>query len=168
MSRAIPPLISIIVAMTPDRVIGRDNALPWHLPADLKHFKAVTMGKPIIMGRRTWESLPGLLPGRRHILITRNTGYRAEGAEIAHSLEQAIELAGGVEEIMIVGGAALYAQALPLADRIYLTLVEADVQGDAHFPDYDESQWREIENEPHSADDRNPFAYSFRLLERAI
>jgi len=166
MSPAPHPLISIIVAMTPDRVIGRDNSLPWHLPADLKHFKQVTMGKPILMGRRTWESLPGLLPGRRHIVITRNAAYRAEGAEIAHSLAQAITLAGDAEEIMIVGGAELYAQALPLAHRIYLTLVDAEVQGDVHFPAYDGDRWREIASESHPGDDKNPFAYTFKLLER--
>lgn len=165
MSPAPHPLISIIVAMTPDRVIGRDNSLPWHLPADLKHFKQVTMGKPIVMGRRTWESLPGLLPGRRHIVITRNAAYRAEGAEIAHSLAQALTLAGDAEEIMIVGGAELYAQALPLAHRIYLTLVDAEVQGDAYFPAYDQDRWREIASESHPGDDKNSFAYSFKLLE---
>jgi len=152
--------------MTPNRVIGRDNRLPWHLPADLRHFKAVTMGKPMIMGRRTWESLPGLLPGRRHIVVTRDRGYRAEGAELAHSLEEAIATAGAVEEVMIVGGGHLYAQALPLADRLYLTLVETDVEGDTFFPALDASQWHEVASEAHPADDKNPVPYRFRRLER--
>jgi len=166
MSGTARPIISIIVAMASNRVIGRDNRLPWHLPADLKHFKAVTMGKPMVMGRRTWESLPGLLPGRRHIVITRNEHYSAEGAELAHSLEQALAVAGDVEEVMIVGGADLYAQALPLADRLYLTLVDIEAEGDAFFPPIDERDWKEVSNEAHQADDKNPFPYRFRLLAR--
>jgi dihydrofolate reductase len=159
-------MVSIIVAMAPNGVIGHDNRLPWHLPADLRHFKAVTMGKPMIMGRRTWESLPGLLPGRRHIVVTHNSGYQADGAEVAHSLEEAIATAGDVEEVMIVGGGNLYAQALPLADRIYLTQVDMEVEGDAFFPALDESQWLELESEAHPADEKNPFPYRFRMLGR--
>lgn len=166
MSGTARPIISIIVAMASNRVIGRDNRLPWHLPADLKHFKAVTMGKPMVMGRRTWESLPGLLPGRRHIVITRNEHYSAEGAELAHSLEQALAVAGEVEEVMIVGGAKLYAQALPLADRLYLTLVDIEVEGDAFFPPIDETDWKEVSNEARPADEKNPIPHRFRLLQR--
>jgi len=160
------PLISIIVAMAENRVIGSGNALPWHLPADLKHFKAMTMGKPIIMGRKTWESLPGKLPGRTHIIISTNPGYAAEGCEVVHSLDAALEIAGAVPEVMIVGGAMLYAQALSLADRLYLTLVETQVEGDAWFPEYDPAQWREIARQRHSQDERNPHAYSFLTLSR--
>ncbi len=161
-----PPIISIIVAMAENRVIGNDNSLPWHLPADLKHFKAMTLGKPIIMGRKTWESLPGKLPGRTHIVVTANHDYLADGCVVVHSLEQALEAAGDVPEAMIVGGAMLYGEALPLADRIYLTLVEIQAEGDTSFPEYSQEQWREVGRERHPADDRNPYAYSFVTLSR--
>ncbi|MBT2969023.1 MAG: dihydrofolate reductase [gamma proteobacterium symbiont of Ctena orbiculata] len=160
------PLISLIAAVANNGVIGVDNSLPWRLPADLKHFKALTMGKPIVMGRRTWESLPGVLPGRRHIVVSRNRDYRAEGCELVHSVDEALQLAGDAAEIMIVGGGGLYRQMLPRADRLYLTLVEADVEGDAYFPEIDWSQWHEVSRETHAADDRNLFAYSFVILNR--
>ena len=155
------PRVSIIAAMARDRVIGLDNKLPWHLPSDLQHFKKTTMGKPMIMGRKTWESLPGILPGRPHIVVTRNPGYVARGATIANSLETAIEAAGDAEEAMIVGGANLYAQALPIADRLYLTFIDADIEGDARFPDYDESEWELVEEERFSADEKNRWDYRF-------
>lgn len=157
-------MISIIVAMAENRVIGNDNSLPWHLPADLKHFKALTVGKPIIMGRNTWESLPGRLPDRLHIVITANPDYVADGCVVVHSLEQALVAAGDVPEVMIIGGAMLYAQALPLADRLYLTLVETQAEGDAIFPEYSQEQWREVECECHAADEKNPYAYRFYTL----
>ncbi len=160
------PIISIIVAMAENRVIGNANALPWRLPADLKHFKTTTLGKPIIMGRKTWESLPGMLPQRPHIVVSSSPGYAAEGCVVVHSLQQAIEAAGDVPEIMIVGGAIIYSQALPLADRMYLTLVETEAEGDTLFPEYDSSQWREIARERHLPDDNNPYAYSFITLSR--
>ena len=160
------PRISIITAMAQNRVIGKENTLPWHLPADLQHFKQITMGKPMIMGRKTWESLPGLLPGRHHIVVTRNPDYDAPGASIAHSLQQAIELAGDVPEIMIVGGANLYAQALSIAQRLYLTEIDLDVAGDAWFPELDLDQWQEISREAHQADEKNPVNYTFITLEK--
>jgi len=160
------PKISIIVVMARNRVIGRDNRMPWRLPADLRHFKALTIGKPIIMGRKTWESLPGLLPDRPHIVVTHDPDYRADGCTLAHSLSEAIEAAGRVDEIMIVGGGVLYAEVLPLADRIYLTLVDAEVEGDAWFPDLDMAEWAECSREDHPADARNLYPYSFILLER--
>ena len=160
------PSLSIIAAMARNRVIGRDNRLPWRLPADLQHFKRITMGKPMIMGRKTWESLPGLLPGRRHIVVTRDLNYRAEGAEVAHSLEQAMSQAGDVEEIMLVGGANLYAQAMALAGRLYLTEIDADVEGDAWFPELDPARWREVSREAHSEDEQTPYSYAFTVLER--
>ncbi len=160
------PLISIISAMARNRVIGHQNRLPWHLPADLQHFKAVTMGKPMVMGRKTWESLPGLLPGRPHIVVSRNRDYRAEGARVVHSLEEAIDAAGRVEELMIVGGANLYAQALSHAGRMYLTLIDAEVPGDACFPVFDVGQWQETAREKHPADAKNPFDYQFIKLEK--
>lgn len=160
------PMISIIVAMAENRVIGKDNALPWHLPADLKHFKAMTLGKPIIMGRKTWESLPGKLPDREHIIVSGNPDYLAADCIVVHSLDAALAAAGDVPEIMIVGGVTLYQQALPLADRIYLTLVETEVEGDALFPEYNPERWRELERQRYPGDDRNPYAYSFLTLSR--
>lgn len=160
-----PPL-SIIAAMAHNRVIGKDNRLPWRLPADLQHFKRITMGKPMVMGRKTWESLPGLLPGRRHIVVTRDRNYQATGAEVVHSLDQAITRAGDVDEIMLVGGANLYAQALELASRLYLTEIDARVEGDAWFPEFDAGQWREVSREAHPADGQNRYSYAFTLLER--
>ena len=157
---------SIIAAMARNRVIGRDNRLPWRLPADLQHFKRITMGKPMIMGRKTWESLPGLLPGRRHIVVTRDRSYRAKGGEVVHSLDQAISQAGDVDEIMLVGGANLYAQAMALASRLYLTEIDTEVEGDAWFPEFDPAEWREVSREAHPADGQNPYSYTFRVLDR--
>ncbi len=158
--------LSLIAAMAQNGVIGRGNQLPWRLPADLKHFKTVTMGKPVIMGRKTWESIGRPLPGRTNIVVTRDVGYRAEGCVVVHSVEQALEVAAGSDEAMVIGGANLYRQLLDRADRLYLTLVKADVEGDAWFPEFDETQWREISRESHPRDDRNEFDYEFILLER--
>ncbi len=152
--------------MAHNRVIGRDNSLPWHLPVDLQHFKRLTMGKPIVMGRKTWESLPGVLPSRRHIVVTRQSGYHAEHAETASGLQQAIELAGDVDEVMIVGGAALYKLALPFADHLYMTLVDADIEGDASFPEFDLSLWREISHEHIPPDEKNRYGMAFVQLVR--
>jgi dihydrofolate reductase len=160
------PKITLIAAMAGNRVIGMENRLPWRLPADLQHFKALTMGKPMIMGRKTWESLPGLLPGRPHIVVTGNRDYRAEGCAVAHSIEQALELAGDVDEVMVVGGGAFYRQMLPRADRMHLTLVHAEVEGDAFFPDYPDSEWREVAREFRPADGKNPHDCTFLTLER--
>ncbi len=160
------PLISLIAAVAENRAIGIDNRMPWHLPADLRHFKALTVGKPIIMGRRTWESLPGLLPDRPHIVVTRKPDYRAEGCRVVHSVDAALAAAGDAPEVMVVGGAELYSALLPRADRLYLTQVETTVAGDAFFPDYDPAQWRVTAQERHAADARNPFAYRFLTLER--
>jgi dihydrofolate reductase len=161
------PVISIIAALAENRVIGDHNRLPWRLPADLRHFKQLTVGKPIIMGRRTWESLPGVLPDRLHIVISTNPAYRAEGCLLVHSVDEALAAAAGAPEVMIVGGAALYEQILPRAQRMYLTLVHAEVAGDTFFPDYDEGEWRELERESHPPDERNPYAYTFLTLLRA-
>ncbi|MES9814488.1 MAG: type 3 dihydrofolate reductase [Candidatus Thiodiazotropha sp.] len=160
------PLISLIAAVASNGVIGVDNGLPWRLPADLQHFKSLTMGKPIIMGRRTWESLPGLLPGRRHIVVTAKRDYRAVGCELVHSVDEALQVAGEVPEVMIVGGGGLYRQMLPRANRLYLTRVAADVAGDAFFPEIDWSEWQEVSRDSHPADERNQFAYTFVVLNR--
>ena len=147
-------------------LIGRDNELPWRLPADLKLFKSITMGKPIIMGRKTFESIGRPLPGRSNIVITTNADYEAAGCMVAGSLDDAIEQAADAEEIMIIGGAALYEQALSIADRIYLTLVEAELQGDTWFPPLNTEEWRQAQCTSYDADDKNPFAYSFKILDR--
>ncbi len=147
-------------------MIGKDNKLPWHLPSDLKHFKKVTMGKPIIMGRKTFESIGKPLPGRMNIVVTRNPEWRAKGVEVAHSLEEAVGLASleGLE-VMVIGGEELYRRALPIVDRIYLTEVDIEVEGDAQFPLLG-AGWKTIDNEIHSRDDANRYDYSFQTLER--
>ena len=152
--------------MAENRVIGRANRLPWRLPADLRRFKSVTMGKPVIMGRKTYESIGTPLPGRSNIVVTRDPDYRAPGCEVVHSLEQALEAGAGHAEVMVIGGAELYRQALGRAERIYLTLVRAEVEGDALFPDIEPQQWRELERESHRADERNQYDYDFVTLQR--
>lgn len=161
-----PPKLSIIAALAENRVIGRENRLPWRLPADLAHFKRLTLGKPIVMGRRTWESLPGLLPHRTHIVVTRDRGYIAQGAEVAHSLDDALALVGGAEEVMIIGGADLYRQTLPFADRLYLTLIHEAFEGDAYFPPVDPERWCEVSRETRPPDEKNPIALTFVTYER--
>lgn len=136
--------LSIIVAMTPERVIGKDNALPWHLPEDLAHFKQTTMGHPVLMGRKTYEAIGRPLPGRQNIVVTRDRGWTAEGVEVAHGLEEAIGRARHDREIFVIGGAQLYAAALPRATKIYLTTVHARVAGDTLFPPLDEQRWRQV------------------------
>ncbi len=165
--------LSLIVALAENRAIGINNALPWHLPNDLKYFKAVTMGKPIIMGRKTYESIGRALPGRTNIVISRDSEFSAEGCKSVISLEAAIELAesitliDGQDEAVVIGGEQIYRLALPLADRLYLTRVAAEVAGDAHFPAFDETGWREVAREDYAAQDPNPYAYSFVVLEPA-
>lgn len=164
--------IAMIVAMAENRVIGRDNQLPWHLPNDLKHFKATTMGKPVVMGRKTFESIGKPLPGRSNIIVTSNAGFIAAGVKVAHSIEEAVELArgiavvDGVDEIMVIGGAQLYEAILPKTDRIYLTQVHGDVVGDAFFPALIDSQWRETGRQEFKAVEQNVFDYSFLILDR--
>jgi len=159
--------ISLVVAMADNRVIGRDNTLPWHLPADLQHFKRITMGKPILMGRRTWESIGRPLPGRTSIVITRDAAYAAPGCIVAHSVEAALQAAADcADEAMVIGGAEFYGQLLPRADTLYLTRIQADFEGDTFFPELDESEWREVERSDCEPDDRNPYRYSFIRLDR--
>ena len=164
--------LSMIVAAAQNRVIGRDNALPWYLPNDLKYFKQTTLGKPIIMGRKTYESIGKPLPGRTNIVITRQTDYLPEGVKVVHSVAEARDLAesvcliDGQEEAMIMGGAEIYTLALPDADRLYLTEVHADVDGDAYFPEYDKTEWQEISREDFSAEGPNPYNYSFVVYDK--
>jgi dihydrofolate reductase len=158
-------MISMIVAMAENRAIGKDNDLPWHLPADLKHFKALTMGKPMIMGRKTFDSIGRPLPGRRTIVVTRNMQWYTEGVDAADSLEGAIQMAEMAEEIMIVGGAQIYAQAMVHADRLYVTEVALKIDGDAYFPQIDASEWSETARQSFPAEDGKP-AYAFVTYER--
>lgn len=159
--------ISLILAMGRNRAIGRDNQLPWHLPADLAHFKATTMGKPILMGRKTWESIGKALPGRLNIVLTGQSGYHADGATVVNSIDDAISVCGSADELMVIGGAGVYQAFLPSAQKIYLTLIDEDFDGDTFFPELDEHKWHEEAREDHRADDRNPYDYSFRVLRKA-
>ncbi|MBS1271850.1 MAG: Dihydrofolate reductase type 3 [Candidatus Marinimicrobia bacterium] len=158
--------ISIIAALSDNGTIGKDNDLPWHLPADMKHFKETTMGKPVIMGRKTFESL-GKKPlrGRKNIVVTRQTDYEAEGAVVAHSLKEAFEAAGDAEEIMVAGGFAIYKSALPQTDRMYLTIIHEQFEGDTKFPDINPANWDEVEREDHEKND-HPYDFSFVTYER--
>lgn len=164
--------LSLIVARAANGCIGRDNKLPWYLPGDLKYFKRMTLGKPIIMGRKTWESLKGPLPGRCNIVITRQTGYEAEGAKVVATLEEAIQLAesvaliDGVEDAVVIGGAEIYALALPKISRMYVTEVHADVEGDAFFPPFDPAQWQQTAREDFNAEPPNQYDYSFVVYQR--
>lgn len=160
------PLVSIVAAISENRVIGRDNRLPWRLPADLAHFKGLTLDKPIVMGRRTWESLPELLPRRTHIVVTRDRSYQAPGCILVGSPQEAIATAGAAPELMVVGGAGLYRHMLPLTQRMYLTLVAATVEGDVFFPDWDPASWREVSREERPHDARNRYDLTFVPLER--
>ena len=164
--------LSMMVAKASNNVIGRNNKLPWYLPSDLKYFKQVTFGKPVIMGRKTWESLKGPLPGRTNIVITRQQQYLAEGAKVVATVDEAITMAENVafiegqEEAVIMGGAEIYALALPQTQRLYLTEVHAEVDGDTFFPEYDTSEWKEIGREDFPAEGPNPYDYSFVVYER--
>ncbi|NEV62050.1 dihydrofolate reductase [Thiorhodococcus minor] len=160
------PSLAVVAAVADNGVIGRDNTLPWRLPADLAHFRQLTLGKSIVMGRRTWESLPGLLPRRRHIVLTRDPQFRAEGCVVLTSLDAAIAETAGEAELMVVGGASLYAEAIPLASRLHLTLVHTQAEGDTYFPEWDSSAWREVSRVARPRDARNAFEMSFLELER--
>jgi dihydrofolate reductase len=159
-------IISLIAAMADNRVIGIRNTLPWHLPADFRHFKKTTLGKPVLMGRKTYDSIGKPLPGRMNIIVTQDKSFQAPGTVIVHSIEEALQAAGNTEEIMVIGGASFYAQLLPRADRLYLTLVHHNFEGDAWFPAYNPTEWREIGRIDHPADAENPYPYTFLTLER--
>lgn len=158
--------------MAENRVIGRNNSLPWHLSEDLKYFKATTMGHCIIMGRKTWESIGRPLPGRTSIVVSKNSEYEAEGARVVNSLEEAMNLAesiaeiDGTEEAFVIGGAGLYAAALPRAQRFHLTRVHAEVEGDTYLQEFDEGQWREVKRIDFDHNEANPYDYSICVLER--
>ena len=162
-----PPLLSLSVAMDLERVIGRDNQLPWHLPDELKRFRAITMGKAIVMGVRTFESIGKPLPGRHSIVLTRDRARRIEGVEIAHSLDEALRLGGQrSSEVVVIGGAMVFREALPACERLYLSVIEARVGGDAHFPPMS-GRWRLVERGYHPADPKHAFGYHQLILQRS-
>jgi dihydrofolate reductase len=158
--------ISLIVAAAENNVIGRDGGLPWHLRADLVRFKALTMGKPVVMGRRTFESIGKPLPGRRNIVVTSRADYRAPGCEVVGSIDAALAAAADAAEIMVIGGGDIYRQLLPRADRIYFTRVHVECDGDAYFPELDPDEWRASEESAHAADAANDHAFSALTLDR--
>jgi dihydrofolate reductase len=159
-------VITLIVAVADNGVIGRDNALPWHLPEDLKRFKRLTMGKPLIMGRKTFESIGKPLPGRLNIVVTRDTNYQREGVAVVHGAAAAIEAAADAPEVMVIGGADLFRLFLPGAGRIHLTRVHAQIHGDVTWPALDIRQWEVIETARHEADERHAHAMTFEVWEK--
>ncbi|MCB8985114.1 MAG: dihydrofolate reductase [Ardenticatenaceae bacterium] len=162
-------IISLIAAMDKNRVIGQNGRLPWRLPADMQHFVALTMGKPVIMGRKTYDSIqPKYKPlhGRTNIILTHNRDYEAPGCIVIHTIDQALAAAAAADEVMVIGGAAVYRQFLPHADRLYLTIIHAAFDGDAQFPPYDESAWTITAREAHEPDEKNPYSYEFITLEK--
>ena len=158
-------IISMIAAMADNRIIGKDNQMPWHLPADFAWFKRCTMGKPVVMGRKTYESIGRPLPGRLNIVISRNASLFIEGVTIVTSIEQALEVAGEVEEVMIIGGGAIYAACLPMANKLYVTHIEAKIEGDTQFPDWG-NEFKETYSEAYQADEKNAYNMRFTILEK--
>lgn len=158
--------ISLIAAVSSNGVIGADGGLPWHLPDDFRYFKDVTTGHPVVMGRRTWESIGKPLPGRANIVMTRHGSYAAEGARVVHSREEALAAAGEVRELFVIGGGDIYEQFLPIAARVHLTQVDAVVEGDTRFPVLDEEEWHLVCSDRHPADARHAYAFEFRVYDR--
>jgi dihydrofolate reductase len=160
------PTITLIVAAADNGTIGRDNALPWHLPDDLRRFKQLTLGKPIVMGRKTFESIGKPLPGRQNIVVTRDANYRRDGVTVVNGVDAAVRAAGGAPEIMVIGGAELFRLFLPRAGRVHLTRVHGDVPGDIKWPDLDSKLWRAVASESHSADERHAWPMTFEVWEK--
>lgn len=156
-------IISLIAAMGKNRVIGKDNSLPWKLPEDMKRFRELTAGKPVVMGRKTFESIGKPLPNRKNIILTRDKNYKADGCIVVHSVDDALNATKESNEVMIIGGANIYGQFLPIANKMYLTLIDADFEGDAYFPEYDKSEWGEVKREEHKNDN---FRFVFAEMER--
>jgi len=157
---------AFVVAMDEQGLIGRDNDLPWRLSADLQYFRRITMGKPILMGRKTHESIGRALPGRQNIVVSSLTDYQAEGCDVAYSIEDALKLAADADEIMVIGGSSLFEQMFDTVDKLYLTRVHAELEGDTWFPEWDQTQWQLISQESHPADEKNDYAYSFEVYQR--
>jgi dihydrofolate reductase len=162
----VTPVVTLVVAAATGGVIGHDGRMPWHLPADLAHFKRVTMGKPIVMGRKTYASIGRALPGRLNVVVTRDRAFRADGVAVAHSLDDALAACGEAAEVMVIGGGEIYAAALPLASRIHLTEVHATVEGDTRFPALNPAEWQEVARATRPADERTVHPLSFVTLER--
>jgi dihydrofolate reductase len=160
------PIITLIAARARNGVIGRNNQMPWKIPGEQAYFKRMTMDSPIVMGRKTWESIGRPLPGRRNIVVTRDRGYTAAGVSVVRSLDDALSLAGDAEQIFIIGGAQLYAAAMPRAHRVLLTEIDADFDGDTFMPALDRTQWHETSRENHPPTSDRPFGYSFAVYER--
>ncbi len=159
-------ILSMVVATANNRVIGKDNDMPWHLPADLAYFKKTTLGKPVIMGRKTYESIGRPLPGRQNIVISRDINYKAEGVETVTSVDAALALVSEVEEVMVIGGGAIYQHCLPAADRLYITHIEAEIEGDTQFPFYDTNIWKKVSSSIRLADDKNAYNLDFCVYEK--
>lgn len=157
----------MIAAMAKHRVIGADNQMPWHLPADLGHFKRITLGKPIVMGRKTYQSIGKALPGRLNIVVSRDKSLKLTDATVVQTCDQAVEAAGQIEELMVIGGGTIYQYFLPFCHRLYLTDIDLDVAGDTYFPDYSAvADWKLIESNSFTADDKNQYSYTFKTLDR--
>jgi dihydrofolate reductase len=160
-------MISLMLAMDKNRLIGKDNQLPWHLPADLRYFKNVTMGHPIVMGRKTFESIGRVLPGRENIVLTRDADFHAEGITILHSIEDVKRLSSSIDqEIFVIGGAEIFKEILPVTDRLYITDIHHAFEGDTYFPEIDEAKWTTLSVTPGTVDDKNLYQHDFIVLER--
>jgi dihydrofolate reductase len=160
-------MISFVVAMDENRVIGKNNQLPWHLPEDLKFFKKVTMGHPIAMGRKTHESIGRILPGRENIIITRNSGYHCEGCTVLYSIQEFVEYCQARDdEFFVIGGAEIFKETFPNVDRLYLTRIHEEFDGDTHFPEFDLNKWRLVSKEKGIQDEKNPYDYEFCIYDR--
>lgn len=168
MTTPMKPRLSLIVAMAKNRVIGADGRIPWHLPNELQLFKRVTMGHHIIMGRKTFDSIGRLLPGRTTVIVTRQQDYAVPGAKVAHSLDEALRQCAGDEEVFVIGGGELYRAALPRADRVYLTVVDAEPEGDTRMPELEPSQWERRGSEQFRRDERHAHDYRFEILDRVV
>ena len=158
----------MIVAHANNRIIGKDNDMPWHLPADLAYFKKTTLGKPVVMGRKTYESIGRPLPGRKNIVISRDENYKADGITAVTSVEQALKQAGDVEEVMVIGGGAIYQHCLPNADRLYVTHIKAAIDGDTQFPSYDNGCWQKVSSELRKSDEKNAYDLDFCVYHRVV
>jgi len=158
--------LSIVVAMDDNRLIGKGNGLPWHLPADLAYFKKITTDNSILMGRNTYDSIGKPLPNRRNIVITRNSEISIKGCEVVNSIEKALSITKDEEEVMIIGGANLFEQLLPNVSRLYITHIEGEFEGETYFPNYDENEWLDVSRESHQPDEKNKYAYQFSIMDR--
>src|SRR5690606_308269 len=160
-------MISLLVAMDKNRLIGKDNDLPWRLPADLAYFKRVTMGHPIIMGRKTYDSIGRPLPGRENIIVTRDTSYKMEGCKVIHSIDEILKLnEEHDQELFVIGGAEIFKEILPYSDRLYITEIDEEFEGDTYFPAFDKSEWKVISEEKGVKDEKNPYDYTFMVYEK--